>query len=95
MAKVRAPRNRTLSLTDADRVTLRHRVLGPDALPGDLLDTIILGDSLATAKNLPRSYADLLFLDLPYNLNKRFGGPLPMRSCALTPAAPPGSVVLK
>jgi site-specific DNA-methyltransferase (adenine-specific) len=73
MSKLRAPRNRTLSLTEADRASLRARLVTADVLPSDLLDKIILGDSLATAKTLPRSFADLLFLDPPYNLNKRFG----------------------
>ena len=69
----RAPRNRTLSLTEADRANLRGRLVSPDALPHELEDKTILGDSLAVAKKLPRSFADLLFLDPPYNLKKRFG----------------------
>ena len=73
MSKVRAPRNRTLTLTEADRVRLTEYLSGADQLPGDLLDKTIVGDSLQIAEKLPRSFVDLLFLDPPYNLNKRFG----------------------
>ncbi len=73
MSKVRAPRNRTLSLTERDRANLRGRVVSLDAIPAEFMDKTILGDSLEAAKRLPRSFADLLFLDPPYNLNKRFG----------------------
>ena len=73
MSKARAPRNGTLSLTKADRANLRGRLVSPDALPHQLEDKTILGDSLEVAKNLPRAFADLLFLDPPYNLKKRFG----------------------
>jgi len=72
-AKVRAPRNRTLSLIESDRTHLRARLVFADALPNVLMDKIILGDCLEVAKKLPRSFADFLFLDPPYNLNKRFG----------------------
>ncbi len=73
MNKVRAPRNRTLSLTDADRARLRGRLIVADLPPTELLDKTILGDSLEIGPKLPRSFADLLFLDPPYNLTKRFG----------------------
>jgi site-specific DNA-methyltransferase (adenine-specific) len=73
MSKVRAPRNRTLSLTEPERDNLRGRLAAPDALPSEFLDRTILGNCLEVAKKLPRSFADLLFLDPPYNLNKRFG----------------------
>src|ERR1700728_816806 len=72
-AKVRAPRNRTLSLSEFDRAHLRKRLVLADALPTALTDKTIVGDCIEVAKKLPRSFADLLFLDPPYNLNKRFG----------------------
>ena len=37
------------------------------------MDCTILGDSLDIAGLLPRSAVDLLVLDPPYNLTKRFG----------------------
>jgi site-specific DNA-methyltransferase (adenine-specific) len=73
MSKLRAPRNRTLSLTETDRANLRGRLVSADELSADLMDKTILGDSLEVAKRLPRTFADLLFLDPPYNLTKRFG----------------------
>jgi site-specific DNA-methyltransferase (adenine-specific) len=71
--KVRAPRNRTLSLTEADRAGLRAKVLSPDGFAADVVDKIIHGDCLAIAPCLPRNRFHLLFLDPPYNLRKRFG----------------------
>jgi site-specific DNA-methyltransferase (adenine-specific) len=73
MSKARAPRNRTLFLKETDRASLRSRLVTSDALPHELIDKTIWGDCLELASRLPRSVADLLFLDPPYNLNKRFG----------------------
>jgi len=73
MSKARAPRNRTLLLTEADRVRLSNKLALTHPLPDQLRDRTILGDSLEIAPRLPRSFADLLLLDPPYNLKKRFG----------------------
>ncbi len=71
----RAPRNRTLTLTDADRLRLADRVCKNGYVPGDpVADRIFCGDSFCIAKNLPDAFADLLFLDPPYNLTKSFRG---------------------
>ncbi len=71
----RAPRNRTLTLTDADRLRLADRVCSGGYAPGDpVADRIFCGDSFRIAKNLPSAFADLLFLDPPYNLTKSFRG---------------------
>jgi site-specific DNA-methyltransferase (adenine-specific) len=37
------------------------------------LDRTFLGDCTVLTPHLPRGFADFLFLDPPYNLNKRFG----------------------
>lgn len=71
--KKRAPRNRTLVLTDADRPALAPRLVeAADVEPG-LVDRTVLGDCLEVASKLLRGSVDLLVLDPPYNLNKRFG----------------------
>jgi site-specific DNA-methyltransferase (adenine-specific) len=71
--KERAPRNRTITLTDEDRALLRQRLVhGDDASP-ELTNCTILGDCLKVAGRLKCESADLLVLDPPYNLNKRFG----------------------
>ncbi|MGH2582049.1 MAG: DNA-methyltransferase [Anaerolineales bacterium] len=69
----RAPRNRTIVLSEAERVELRRRLITPANLSRDLTNRTVLGDCLQIAPRLPRASVDLLFLDPPYNLNKRFG----------------------
>lgn len=71
--KKRAPRNRTLVLTDADRTTLTPRLVAATDVEPGLVDRTVLGDCLEVASRLPRETVDLLVLDPPYNLNKRFG----------------------
>ncbi len=71
--KPRAPRNRTLQLTDEDRQRLQPQLLqraGPFTAPPT---GIACGDCRDWAAALPRRRVDLLFLDPPYNLAKSFG----------------------
>jgi site-specific DNA-methyltransferase (adenine-specific) len=73
--KQRAPRNRTLSLSEQERTVLSQRLMRPP-LPGsvrELTDQVICGDSITMLPELPRAFVDLLILDPPYNLNKQFG----------------------
>lgn len=71
-AKTRAPRNRTLTLTDSDRVRLASQLLKtPTEM---LLNGIAHGDYRDWANVLPPAQVDLLFLDPPYNLDKSFNG---------------------
>ncbi len=72
--KVRAPRNRTLVLTENDRRRLRASLVKTPLKQVPLSGGIVLGDSLACASSLPTEHFDLLFLDPPYNLNKDFNG---------------------
>jgi site-specific DNA-methyltransferase (adenine-specific) len=74
--KKRAPMNRTLELTDEDRLRLRPRLIrtippeGFTALPCGTIH----GDAIALAAKLPIASVDLLILDPPYNLSKDFNG---------------------
>ncbi|MBP7949400.1 MAG: hypothetical protein KA004_07065 [Verrucomicrobiales bacterium] len=73
--KQRAPRNRTLTLSEQERAVLSKRLLRPP-LPAsvrELTDQVVCGDSLALLPQLPKAFVDLLILDPPYNLNKQFG----------------------
>src|SRR5689334_7697839 len=70
MTIIPAPRNRTLNLTDEDRVRLRNRV---SRLPVTGPDALINGDTFAVLPKLERTSFDLLFADPPYNLTKQFG----------------------
>ncbi|WP_448560702.1 hypothetical protein [Trichothermofontia sp.] len=74
--KPRAPRNRTLTLTEDDRARLATRICRD--LPSSPFPTpptgTIQGDCLQVAPLLPPAFVDLLILDPPYNLNKTFNG---------------------
>ncbi len=69
-----APRNRTLILTAAERTRFRRKLLtlrSPAAV-ADVLDRTILNDVNDAAEHLPSGFVDLLFVDPPYNLTKKF-----------------------
>lgn len=70
----RAPRNRTLSLSEQDAERLRRRLLIVDqALPlSECAGRTVLGDSLVVLPLLPKKSVDLLIVDPPYNLTKVF-----------------------
>ena len=65
----KAPRNRTLSLSDNERKKLSNQ------LQHDLkiMEGVINGDTFTLSKKLPKNCIDLLILDPPYNLTKTFG----------------------
>lgn len=72
--KVRAPRNRTITLTDAEREQFSPRLLrlSEPVTAKALLDSTIQQELLAALPHLPAGFVDLLFIDPPYNLNKTF-----------------------
>ena len=74
--KQRAPRNRTLLLPAPEKVFYSKELLRPPlARDADKLrNQIICGDATAVFSELPKGFVDLLILDPPYNLNKKFGG---------------------
>ena len=85
MRNEKAPRNRTLTLTEEEIPVLRGRLLAADdlrnlAVPGksvqvaEILDRTICADLLSVLPLLPDSFADLIIIDPPYNLTKDFGG---------------------
>ena len=73
--KTRAPRNRTLSLTDEDRRRLDRRLLSlhKPANASELINTTICADLFSVLPHLPAGTFDLVFADPPYNLDKVFG----------------------
>jgi site-specific DNA-methyltransferase (adenine-specific) len=75
-SKQRAPRNRTIVLTDAERVFFAEKLLRPPLSNNldDLANQIICGDAFEIYPILPKAFVDLLILDPPYNLTKKFGG---------------------
>lgn len=71
--KVRAPRNRTITLSSGDRSILSERIVTAESFSPGLENHTVLGDCMKVAEKLDHSSVDLLMLDPPYNLNKRFG----------------------
>jgi site-specific DNA-methyltransferase (adenine-specific) len=70
----RAPRNRTLTANAAEIRELRKRLLTPDELQGDnFIGRTILGDCFEVISKIARESVDVLILDPPYNLDKKFG----------------------
>jgi site-specific DNA-methyltransferase (adenine-specific) len=72
--KKRAPRNRTLTASASEIAQLRARLLSPDEIhAGNFAGRTICGDCFDTFGKLPAKSVDVLILDPPYNLNKKFG----------------------
>lgn len=72
--KQRAPRNRTLSVTEEESELYRRRLLRlrePISVEA-CLDRTICQDVLEAVSFLPDGFVDLLMLDPPYNLTKSF-----------------------
>lgn len=72
--KKRAPMNRTLTLSTADRERLRLKLVKNITKTSPKVDITIQGDCLDIAPKLLQGSINLLILDPPYNLNKVFNG---------------------
>lgn len=72
MKKQRAQRNKTLTLSPADQERLAHAL--HTKVPDSLRNTVINAELLDSLTSLPDHFADMLFLDPPYNLDKDFNG---------------------
>ncbi len=74
--KVRAGRNRTLTLSEEEIPALESKLITPKSPISveQLTDKTINGDILETVSLLPDSFADLIIIDPPYNLTKNFNG---------------------
>ncbi len=72
----RAPRNRTITLSDTERQTYTRRLTGlrGPASPADVLNRILHQDVFVALDWLPAQSTDLIFADPPYNLTKSFAG---------------------
>ena len=76
MEKARAPRNRTLTVTDHEREHYKKKLLYPtqEISLNSITNKTICSDIFAIIDNLPNSCVDLLIIDPPYNLDKNFHG---------------------
>jgi site-specific DNA-methyltransferase (adenine-specific) len=74
--KERAPRNRTLTCTEAELTSLSKDLLRltETVSPESLAGRIINQDLNHTLPFLPTGFVDLLILDPPYNLTKNYNG---------------------
>lgn len=73
----RAPRNRTLTITEPEIDSLSARMCHWSAQQRvtDVLDTVVCQDIRDAVRFLPNEpFIDLLFLDPPYNMEKSFNG---------------------
>ncbi|MCF0121822.1 MAG: site-specific DNA-methyltransferase [Lachnospiraceae bacterium] len=76
MEKERAGRNRTITLSDSERLDLKQSLhtLTDDSTVHDVVDKTFNQDILEAIKYLPKHFVDLLVIDPPYNLSKDFAG---------------------
>ena len=75
MSTLNSPRNKTISLSESEIHALEERLLvarSPMSV-SEVTDRTILGDALEVIDYLPMRFADMLFVDPPYNMNKVFG----------------------
>ena len=72
----RAGRNRTITLSDAERSALSAQLKGLTAptVPAAIVGRTICQDLFETIPHLPSGFVDLLVVDPPYNLAKSFNG---------------------
>ena len=74
--KERAGRNRTLTVLPEEIGPLRKQITSIDGLKSrkDYLNKTINGDLIEVLPLLPDEFADLIIIDPPYNLSKKFNG---------------------
>ena len=68
-----SPRNKTITLSDDERPTLRRHLYTPQQLPEVFSDAIIHADFFEVIDRVPDAFADLIIIDPPYNLSRQFG----------------------
>ncbi|MCY3978265.1 MAG: site-specific DNA-methyltransferase [Chloroflexi bacterium] len=71
----RSSRNKTITVTESESQLLENRLLTVHSRLDemDVIDKTILGDALEVIDYLPIGFADMLFVDPPYNMSKVFG----------------------
>ena len=70
----KAPRNRSMMLTDKERENYRQKLFKIDspASQKQILNKVVNADIFEVVDLLPSRFVDLLFIDPPYNLTKTF-----------------------
>lgn len=73
--KIRAGRNRTLTIHDNEIRNLEKHITSTDDLKKSFVDnSVINGDIFDCLDYIPNGYFNLIIIDPPYNLNKDFNG---------------------
>lgn len=73
--KVRAGRNRTLTVSEEEIPVLDKFILGADDIKGRMADDVVINaDLMDCIDGIPNEYFDLIIIDPPYNLDKNFHG---------------------
>ena len=72
----RAPRNRTLTILEDERGPLLQQTISLDSVAtiDNLRDKLIHQDLFSCLEFLPENFVDLMIIDPPYNLSKKFAG---------------------
>ena len=75
MNKQKAPRNRTVTLSEGEIPVLKSQILTKSQVNlGNFINSTINSDILEALPLLPDEFADLIIIDPPYNLTKNFNG---------------------
>lgn len=76
--KERAARNRTLTLSEQEKLEYSSRLLKPDTMSNiklqEVINRTICGNLFDVIDDFPTEIADLIIIDPPYNLDKDFHG---------------------
>ena len=75
--KIRAGRNRTLTVSEEEIPDLKRIITFPEELSGksSFVDLLINADALTVLDKIPDECASLIIIDPPYNLSKTFNSP--------------------
>jgi site-specific DNA-methyltransferase (adenine-specific) len=77
MDKIRAPRNRTLTISEKELNLFKKKLFYPDCKNlsiSQVINKTICTDLFSVLDTLPCEFVDLLIIDPPYNLDKDFNG---------------------
>jgi site-specific DNA-methyltransferase (adenine-specific) len=77
MEKKRAPKNRTITVSENEGVLLKKKLFYPNGEKinsTQIINKTICADLFSILDLLPEGFADLLIIDPPYNLDKNFNG---------------------
>ena len=77
MEKERAPRNRTIAVSENEHIILKNGLFYPNGeriSSAQIINKTICANLFDILDLLPSEFADLLIIDPPYNLDKNFNG---------------------